>query len=309
MPKQRSLLLTATLFSLSALMAGCTASDTPSTDQENKTYRFTLLQINDHFDSRHEASEPSPHEKPGEHSNRKVVIERIRAEVELAGGRTLLLSVGDFASPPVEQNRAQALAKIEEMNQLGLDAMAVGHQEFEMPEEALREQQQHANFPFLSANVYSADSGHPLFDAYKLFNLDGLSLAVIGLTPGPRNNLVNQPFAQGIDFRSPVFTAMNMVPQLRDQADIVIATSNFGHYRSEESGTENEGNELTLAQEVEGIDIILSGRPKGIPPKNHVNTTWIFRTQGGGREISRTDFEFTNGELRLTDYQLIPVDN
>ncbi|MGI9276134.1 MAG: hypothetical protein ACR2PT_14995 [Endozoicomonas sp.] len=294
--------MTATIFSLSVLLAGCTAEESKSGYEPDKTYRFTILHTNDHHDSFWQN-----HDSQWDMSARKALIDDVRSKVEAEGGRVLLISGGDINTRASNQGHEHANSDLEEMNLLAYNAMAVGRHEFTNSIEVLRQQQELADFPFLSANIFSAETGHPLFDAYKLFNLDGLSLAIMGLTTDTRLNNGSHEFIRGIDIRSPVTSLESLVPKLHEQADIIIVTSNFWHCQDEHDRV-LETSQHALPEIIEGVDIIVGGfSTASLPKRSKYKDTHILKTRDRGREIGRADFEFRNGELELVNYQLIPV--
>ena len=307
MPTLRSFFpaVAAAAIAVSALITGCTTtSDSTHHYNPSKTYRFTILHTNDHHGHFWKNSK-------GEWgmAARKTLIDGIREEVEEQGGHVLLLSGGDINTGVPESDLQKAVPDFHGMNLLGYDAMAVGNHEFDNPLETIRMQQDIANFPFLSANIFEEDTGKPLFDAYKLFDFDGVSVAVMGLTTEDTVKIGNPDNVRNIDFRSPVETAKKLVPELKEQADIVIATTHMGHYANALHGV-NAPGDVTLAREVNGIDLIVGGHSQNpLFKPDQQNGTWIVQAQDWGRYVGRADFEFKNSQLTLVNYKLIPVNH
>ncbi len=286
--------------------------------QPDTTYKITLLHTNDHhgrfWENRH-----------GEYglAARKTLIDSIRAEVSADGGRVLLLSGGDINTGVPESDLQDAEPDFKGMSAVGYDAMAVGNHEFDNPLDVLRKQQDWANFPFLAANVYDSDNKR-LFKPYKIFNFDGVKIAVMGLTTDDTARLGNPEFIDQINFVTPVEEARKLLPVLRAKADVVIATTHMGHYHNAKHGL-NAPGDVTLARSVDGIDVIVGGHsqdPVCMAAQNVLNTdykagdecvpdsqngTHILQAHEWGKYVGRADFEFTNGELQMVNYELIPV--
>ncbi|CUA82308.1 2',3'-cyclic-nucleotide 2'-phosphodiesterase/5'-or 3'-nucleotidase, 5'-nucleotidase family [Gulbenkiania indica] len=310
--------LTARTFGLSlvavAVLAGC-AQTGPY--QQDRTYRLTILHTNDHHGHFWKNAD-------GEYglAARKTLVDRIRAEVKAQGGYTLLLDGGDVNTGVPESDLLDAEPDFKGMNKLGYDAMAVGNHEFDKPLSVLKKQARWADFPLLSANVYQG--GQRLFKPYQIFNLGGIKVAVMGLTTDDTWKLVNPDNIKGVEFRNPIEEASRLVPELRAQADVVIAATHMGHYEDGRHGV-NAAGDVEMARAVKGIDLIVGGhsqnpvcmKAENVTDKEYVpggpcrpdrqNGAWIVQAHEWGKYVGRADFEFRNGQLRLVKYALIPV--
>lgn len=139
---------------------------------------------------------------------RKTLIDSIRAEVESSGGETILLSGGDINTGVPESDMQDAEPDFIGMNLLGYDAMAVGNHEFDNALDVLNKQIQWADFPMLAANIYKKDTDGKVTDEryfapYKVFTINGLKVAVVGLTTKDTAKLVNPSNVADIYFEDP----------------------------------------------------------------------------------------------------------
>lgn len=298
------------------VLAGCSnlSSNQPVAD---KTYRITILHTNDHHGRFWK-------NRDGEYgmAARKTVIDNIRSEVKAQGGYSLLLDGGDVNTGVPESDLQDAVPDFRGMNLLGYDAMAVGNHEFDKPPTVLKMQRDLATFPMLSANIYR--KGERMFDPYKMFNLGGVRVAVVGLTTEDTQKMVHPDNIRDIEFRSPIQEAAKVVPELRGKADVVIATTHMGHYADGNHGTQAAGD-VEMARAVKGIDLVVGGHtqnPACMKAENVVdsayvpgneckpdrqNGTWIVQAHEWGKYVGRADFEYRNGEFKLVKYALIPV--
>lgn len=257
------------------------------------TYRLTILNTSD-------ASSwnglPPFHNSPAralELARRQQLIDQTREEVEADGGHLLLLSGGEI-------NASDNQASLNRLNQLGYNAMAVSPMLFNEPLTSIRQQESMANFPFLSANLYESETGKPLFDAYALFDFDGLRVAVMGLTT-TRILLGSKPkYRRGLELIDPLVAAHELVPQLKRQADVIIVTTYDGH----RVGT-GKGHKLAqsapIETEVEGIDLVVGDHALETEPTS-VKTQQVIKnirqnTANCSMYVNRTDLEFRNGIL------------
>ncbi len=298
---------------LLALLAGCAAPG----PERDKTYRITILHTNDHHGRFWKNSD-------GEYgmAARKTVIDTIRADVAAGGGYSLLLDGGDVNTGVPESDLQDAVPDFKGMNLLGYDAMAVGNHEFDKPPFVLKMQRDLAQFPMLAANIYSG--GERMFAPYKIFNVGGVRVAVMGLTTEDTQKMAHPENMKNIEFRSAIAEAAKLVPELREQADVVIAATHMGHYQNGEHGSQAPGD-VEMSRAVKGLDLVVGGHtqnPACMKAENVVdrayvpgtdckperqNGTWIVQAHEWGKYVGRADFEFRNGEFKLVRYALIPV--
>ena len=123
-----------------------------------KTLQFTIIHTNDNHGKfwRNRNGEMGM-------AARKTLIDRIRAEVEAEGGKSLVLSAGDINTGVPESDIQEAEPDFIGMNLIGYDAMTVGNHEFDNSLPVLLKQEKWADFPFLSANIFYKDTGKPVF--------------------------------------------------------------------------------------------------------------------------------------------------
>ena len=247
----------------------------------DKTYRITLLQTNDIQIERFHSSNSL------EMAERKALVDSIRKEVEESGGQVILLSGGDI-SASIEN------AEMSNLKALNYTAMTVGRHQFDYPLETIRKQQRNAEFPLISANIFQSETGRPLFDAYKLVNIDGLSIAIIGLTDAYSSTPQHGQNLIGIEFLDPFETASELAPMLKEQADIVIASTHLGHHSSSEPTASTEP-----LSSIEELDLVLGDHTQGKPPKGeHSSCGWF---------LTRTDLEFKNGTLKIVSSERLSM--
>ena len=305
------------LCALTALaLLGCSAFPSAGPEKD-KTYKITILHTNDHHGRFWKNGD-------GEYgmAARKTLIDQIRADVTRSGGQSLLLDGGDVNTGVPESDLQDAVPDFKGMNLLGYDAMAVGNHEFDKPLGILKMQRDLARFPMLSANIYQ--SGQRMFAPYKVFTLGGLRIGVMGLTTEDTFKLVSPDNIKGIEFRSVIAEAGKVVPELRTKADVVIAATHMGHYENGNHGTQAAGD-VEMARAVNGIDLVVGGHtqnPACMKAENVLdreylpgaeckpdrqNGTWIVQAHEWGKYVGRADFEYRNGEFKLVQYALIPV--
>ena len=297
-------------------LSGCAFSP-GSGPEKNKTYKVTVMHTNDHHGRFWQNTD-------GEYgmAARKTVVDQIRRAVALEGGHSLLLDGGDVNTGVPESDLQDAVPDFKGMNLLGYQAMAVGNHEFDKPLGVLKMQRDLAQFPMLSANIY--ERGERMFAPYKVFDLGGLKVGVMGLTTEDTIRMAHPDNVGKLEFRSVIAEATKVVPELRRQADVVIAATHMGHYENGQRGTQAMGD-VEMARAVSGIDLVVGGhtqnpacmKAENVLDRAYVpgtacqpdrqNGAWIVQAHEWGKYVGRADFEYLNGEFKLVKYTLIPI--
>lgn len=319
----KGLLATAVLVAL----AGCDSKTltTPTTCAEagDSCKTFTLLHTNDNHGRFWE-------NKYGEYgmAARKTVIDEIRVEVAESGGEVLLLSGGDINTGVPESDLQDAKPDFIGMNAIGYDAMAVGNHEFDNPLSVVEMQRELANFPMLAANIYNKATGERYFDAYKIFAVNGINIAVIGLTTEDTVKIGNPEFISGLEFTNPTTEIQKVIKEINaaGSADIIFAATHMGHYEDGQHGS-NAPGDVTMARalNVGDLQLVVGGHsqnPVCMEPDSdkyaqfeaggeckpeQQNGTYIMQAHEWGKYVGRADFEYFNGQLNLVSYKLIPI--
>ncbi|WP_041419915.1 bifunctional UDP-sugar hydrolase/5'-nucleotidase UshA [Shewanella violacea] len=283
---------------------------------------FTVLHTNDNHGRFFE-------NKYGEYgmAARKTLIDQIRAEVEANGGETILLSGGDINTGVPESDLQDAVPDFIGMNLIGYDAMAVGNHEFDNPLDVVDMQRKLANFPMLAANIYDKVSGTRYFDPYKVFDVNGLRIAVVGLTTEDTAKIANPEFIGGLEFTDPQEELKKVIQDIKDAdaADLIFATTHMGHYADAASGS-NAPGDVALARAMTAGDLaaVIGGHsqnpvcmegdaydaeftPGGECKPDVQNGTFIMQAHEWGKYVGQANFEYFNDELHLASYKLIPV--
>ncbi|EDU9617950.1 bifunctional UDP-sugar hydrolase/5'-nucleotidase [Salmonella enterica subsp. enterica serovar Haifa] len=307
-----------------ALLAAFALTTQPAQAYEkDKTYKITILHTNDH----HGHFWRSEYGEYGL-AAQKTLVDSIRKEVAQEGGSVLLLSGGDINTGVPESDLQDAEPDFRGMNLIGYDAMAVGNHEFDNPLTVLRQQEKWANFPFLSANIYQKSTGERLFKPWAIFTRQDIKIAVIGLTTDDTAKIGNPEYCTDIEFRKPAEEAKVVIQELNmnEKPDVIIATTHMGHYDNGDHGSNAPGDvEMARSLPAGSLAMIVGGHSQdpvcmasenkkqvnyvpGTPcAPDKQNGIWIVQAHEWGKYVGRADFEFRNGEMKMVNYQLIPV--
>ena len=163
---------------------------------------------------------------------------------------------------------------IEAMNLLGYAAMVIGDQDLQWGAEVLRQRIADAEFPVLSANLQVAGENTLLASPYTLLEVGGHTVGLIGLT-WDQTRVASEEFV----LLNAEEALRTYVPEVAEQADIIILLSNMGHE-----------DDLRLAARVPGIDLIVGSRTRIPLPqalRDFTNDTLVVQAGSLGQWFGR----------------------
>jgi hypothetical protein len=170
---------------------------------------------------------------------------------------------------------------VKSLDVIGYDAASVGWQDLLLPPELLTAVSSDASFPFLSANLRTADTGEAAFPPYEIKEFDGFKVGIFGLV----SNKMPAGIHRGIvrhTVLDPIEAARQAVRELRKSCQLVIALTS--------QGLEDD---VVLARSVPGIDLILGGLSHRVLYQARVEgDSIIVQTGTKGMRIGHLDLEF-----------------
>lgn len=160
----------------------------------------------------------------------------------------LTLDAGDAISGTALSNVFQGYLDIQAMNRLKYDAMVLGVHEFDYGVDVLQQRMAEAEFPILSANVVYTSTGQPFAAPYTIVERQGVRIAILGLTTSELASRVAAENFTGLSVNDPVETARKYIPELSEQADIIMALTHEG-----------VNDDIRLASQVPELNVIVGG--------------------------------------------------
>ena len=217
-----------------------------------------------------------------------------------------------FRGRPLERDPMMAA-----MNQLGYTAMVLGNHEFNFGLRNLDRARRDATFPWLSANT-AVETGATVrpFDPWVVRTVDGVKVAIVGLTTPAIPQWEEPAHYQGYRFLDAQQTAENAVAALRRDIhpDLIIAAVHAGLGRPERhraGGEPPENMVLDLATGVRGLDAIVFGHSHQQLAGDRVNDVLLVQPKNWGGSLARLSFTLddSSGHWRVIDKSsyLIPV--
>lgn len=186
-------------------------------------------------------------------------VAALKKDFEAAGAQVLLLSAGDTTQGTPLVNYNQGADAIKFMNAAGYDAMAPGNHEFDWGAENLMNVVANAEFPILAANILD-ENGDVLFEANKIFELEGLKVGVFGLDTPEAATKTNPEKVAGLSFLASedlYACAQAQVDELKAAGcDLVVS---LGHLGVDEETAAAANRSCDLVNNVTGIDLFVDG--------------------------------------------------
>jgi len=207
----------------------------------------------------------------------------------------MVVTSGDFLAPSLMSAFFQGSQTVAMLNHVGVDFGVLGNHEFDFGPEVLEEKLAESDTIWMLANMFDGESGEPLAGAYPalLVDWEGTSVGLLGLANDWRD-ITSAGDAVYVDY---VETATTLTDHLIDAgAEVVIAlTHSF------------MADDVRLAEEVPGIDLILGGhdhtREYAI-----VDGTPIIKSGSDLRHIAKVDIHLLNSTKPLVLFKWLPLD-
>lgn len=221
-------------------------------------------------------------------------IEDLRANTVADGG--LLIGAGDmigaseFASAVQEDQPT-----IDVMNAIGLDASAVGNHEFDRGWDDLLnrviDNGTNAAWDYLGANVYEKGTETPVLPSYMTYDINGVTVGVIGAVTAETTSLVSPAGISTLDFGDPIDAVNRVAGELSDgngangEADVIVATFHQGAQVGVGSTFEAEvakGGEFAEMVNLDPVvDVVFNG---------HTHQTYAWDAPNPGGDLATRPF-------------------
>lgn len=223
------------------------------------------------------------------------LVKMIRAQ--RGADNVLLLDGGDTWQSSWTALQTKGQDMLDTMSMLGVDAM-VGHWEFTLGAERVKEIAEKAPFAFLAQNIRSVEWQEPVFKGRKTFTKGGARIDVIGQA-FPRTPIANPRWMiPDWEFGIRESELQKEVEAARAEgADVVVLLSHNGF-----------DVDKKLAGRVRGIDVILTSHTHdALPDLVRAGNTALVATGSHGKFLSRIDIEVKNKKVAGIRYKLMPV--
>ncbi len=264
--------------------------------------KITLLQLNDS----HGYLEPHPeffwsakgseYRTCGGYARISAIFQRVRRE---CGDAVIALDNGDTLHGTFAAVHSKGAALIRPLNRLAFDAWT-GHWDFAYGVDRLRELTSRLSYPFLASNCYLKATGERAFPACTVIERAGLRVGVVGIAATIVDKTMPSHFSEGLRFTLGNAELPQHIRQLREheKVDLVVVLSHLGFPQ-----------DAKLAQEIGGIDVLLSGHTHNrMAEPVVINDAIIIQSGCHGSFVGRLDIELSDGKVFANRHELIAVD-
>jgi 5'-nucleotidase len=265
------------------------------------TTRVVLLHTND----THSRLDPFPldggrYEGLGGVARRKTLIDRIRK----AEPHVVVTDSGDVFQGTPYFNFFGGVPEYEAMSRLGYDLATLGNHDFDSGVDTLKKAMDHATFQFVCANLRATDPGLAgRLKPYVVKTFGDVRVGFLGLTVA-FEGLVGPHLHAGVEYVDVLDAARRTVATLRETEKVhaVVALTHLGM-----TDEPHSPGDVTLASQVNGIDLILGGHSHSWlkKPKLVTNpdggTTQIQQVGFAGIWLGRVDLRFEGTRLAAID--------
>jgi 2',3'-cyclic-nucleotide 2'-phosphodiesterase (5'-nucleotidase family) len=214
-------------------------------------------------------------------------------------GGVVTLDNGDtiHGTFPAVNSRGEAMIPM--LNQMGFDAMTA-HWEFAYGPTQFQKIVDELDYPMLAINCHEEKTGELAFPPYEIVERKNMQIGVIGIAATIVDKTMPPHFSEGLRFTLGREELPSYVKELREKerVDLVIVLSHLGYPQ-----------ELQLAEEVDGIDVLFSGHTHNrIYEAVIVNGVIIIQSGCHGSFVGRLDLEVSDRKVERFDHRLITVE-
>lgn len=205
----------------------------------------------------------------------------------------LFLDGGDCITGTAVSTVFQGMPVFDVMNRMGYDAGVLGNHEWDHGWRRVHEFVEKARHPLLCANATDPE-GRPFGDgAWKVFEVAGVRIGVIGVVTEHVPTLTTAKASAGCTFEPYLDTARRLVPEVRKQADLVVLLTHCGVEQ-----------DAAIGGSVPGIDLIVGGhshtkleRPLTSPLGTKTVQAWDY-----GRAVGVVDLTWDPKARKVSEF-------
>jgi S-sulfosulfanyl-L-cysteine sulfohydrolase len=264
--------------------------------------KFTLIQQNDthaqmelHWEGFWRNGELE-YRKAGGYGRAAAIVRQIRQEAPAA----LFVDCGDSIHGTGPAQWTQGACIVPALNAEGIELLVPGNWEYGFGPAVLRDRIREMHFPVIACNVEEATTSEKAFAPCEVRELGGIPVGLMGVTSPIVTQTMPDSFGAGLRFLDPVDVLPNAIAKVRrgSGAELVVVVSHWGF-----------AQDVQLAQEVQGIDIILSSHTHNrLARPVIVGKTIIIQSGFSGSFLGRLDIEVRHGHIEDYQHQLIRLD-
>jgi 2',3'-cyclic-nucleotide 2'-phosphodiesterase (5'-nucleotidase family) len=221
-----------------------------------------------------------------------------RQQEHLQEGDALILSCGDDYTGPAISTYFKGDSVTDAMNGMGYDASALGNHEFDFGVPKLMELALASRFPFLACNLTRTAATAPALpvQTFKLFKVQGVKVAVIGLT---LRQLAGLADAEGWDGTDYAVALRQWVPLARAQGAQAVVVIGHVPYR----------DLMAAAESVKdlGVPVFFGGHSHETSLGRAPGGAWVVNPGCWWRSYARVDLDVDGDKARVLSARLVDL--
>jgi 5'-nucleotidase len=242
-------------------------------------------------------------------------------------GPVLVLDAGDYSMGTAFGAASRETGgELQLMSLMGYDATTFGNHEFDLGPDGLGKSigvaakagrvpailVANTNFSKQDATLAELQrlAGEGVVRRYTVIERGGIRIGIFGLLGKEAQFYTGG--AGAVSFSDAIEAAKEMVTVLRDKekVDVVICLSHGGVQKGKD-GRYTDGDDLSLARAVPGIDVVIGGHSHTeLQEAIIVNSrTPVVQTGVAGRNLGELVITLNNGKLAVESYRLFPIDD
>ena len=212
----------------------------------------------------------------------------------------LLFSAGDnrTGNPANDMHEISSFPMITLMNRANFNLSAVGNHEFDGNIAGIRTMLNKSNFRYVSANIIHPDSLRLHIEPYRFFEIDGITIAVLGIIQQGINGLPDShpDNLKNITFL-PMEKSIEKYSWLRNHCDIFILLIHEGYEES-----------IELAQQFPFFDMIISGHSHTPVKTTEIhNGVLITQAESGIKYVTHSTLKLTDKKITNKEAYLLNI--
>lgn len=207
-------------------------------------------------------------------------------EAERRNPNTLIIDGGDSPYNTDLANISLGKSSVDVMNAQGYDATVLGNHDFDYSFDNLLSLADRAEYAMLSANTYWKDGTYPeQFEPYIIKEVDGVKVAIVGLTDDGSKATTHYANTQDIDFHDQWEVGQEVVAKADAESDVVILLSHL------------HGGNNTVPTKIDGIDMEIGGGNDIFGRPLNIEGTVVVNPGGVGTCVNQTNLNLKDGKV------------
>jgi 5'-nucleotidase/UDP-sugar diphosphatase len=262
----------------------------------------------------------------GGYARQATLIAR-RRQARQAEGPVLVLCGGDYSmGTPFGAATRETGGELQLMSLMGYDATTFGNHDFDLGPsglgQSIRVAVEAGRVPALVSSNISFEAkddslaelrrlaGEGVIRRHAVIERGGIRFGLLGVLG--KEAMTVTTGAGAVKFAHPIETAKELVKLLREteKVDVVIALSHGGLVKGPDGGFA-DGEDVQLAREVPGIDVVIGGHSHTLLRKPIMVNGRIPVVQAGknGEDVGELVMTLDGGKMTVESYRLHPIDD